>query len=82
MGILGMESEFFGEQIRQFQERMIAGWFGYPLIGTPEQVAEELGRISAAGVEGVIFGFLDYNEELKYFERKMMPPLEQAGLLH
>ena len=32
------------------------------------------------GVDGVVFGFLDYNEELKYFDKAVMPLLRQAGL--
>ena len=36
--------------------------------------------MSAAGVDGVVFGFLDYNEELKYFDSAVMPLLRQAGL--
>jgi len=27
-----------------------------------------------------VFGFLDYNEELKYFDQAVMPLLRQAGL--
>jgi hypothetical protein len=32
------------------------------------------------GIEGAILGFLDYHEELAYFERAVMPLLKQAGL--
>ena len=31
-------------------------------------------------IDGVVFGFLDYNEELKYFDSAVMPLLRQAGL--
>ncbi len=80
--VLGIESGSFHEQIKSFGERFILGWGGYPLIGTPEQVVDELCKISALGVEGVIMGFLDYYEELTYFERAVMPLLRQAGLRH
>ena len=82
MSVLGIESQSFGEQLAKFQERFIVGWGGYPVIGTPEQVVEELQKISDAGIDGVIFGFLDYNEELKYFDSAVMPLLRQAGLRH
>ena len=36
-------------------------------------------QMERAGVH-VVFGFLDYNEELKYFETAVMPLLKQAGL--
>jgi FMNH2-dependent dimethyl sulfone monooxygenase len=80
MNVLGMESQSFGEQLAKFQERFIVGWGGFPLIGTPEQVVEGLQQISDAGIDGVIFGFLDFNEELKHFDAEVMPLLRQAGL--
>ena len=73
-------NQSFETQIRTMQERFIAGWGGYPVIGTPEQVVEELGRISAAGIDGLTLGFLDYNEELKHFDDAVMPLMREAGL--
>ncbi|MPZ70588.1 MAG: LLM class flavin-dependent oxidoreductase [Actinobacteria bacterium] len=82
MSILGIESQSFGEQIEKFQERFIAGWGGMPLIGTPEQVVEGFQELSDAGMEGMIMGFLDYNEEVDYFGEKVMPLMREAGLRH
>ena len=70
------------EQIKQFQERFIAGWAGYPVVGSPEQVVEEMGRLNEAGMDGMIMGFVDYNEEMKYFGEKVMPLMKEAGLRH
>ena len=80
MKVLGIESGSFQEQIRSFGERFILGWGGYPIVGTPEQSVDQLKTISAMGIEGVILGFLDYDEELAYFERAVMPLLKQEGL--
>lgn len=82
MKVAGMQSQSFDAQIKQFQERFIAGWAGYPIVGTPEQVVEELGRLKEAGMDGMIMGLIDYNEELKYFDDAVMPLLKQAGLRH
>jgi dimethylsulfone monooxygenase len=82
MKVAGMESQSFNEQIKQFQERFIAGWAGYPVVGTPEQVVEEFGRLNEAGMEGMIMGFVDYNEEMKYFGEKVLPLMKEAGLRH
>ncbi|MBP2369171.1 LLM class flavin-dependent oxidoreductase [Pseudonocardia parietis] len=76
------ESQSFDHAVREMQERFIAGWGGYPIVGTPEQVAEELGRLNEAGMEGMIFGLIDYNEELKYFGERVIPLLKEAGLRH
>ena len=80
MKVLGIESQSFNERIEKYRERVVAGWGTNPVLGTPEQVTEQLGQMSAAGVDGVVFGFLDYNEELKYFDSAVMPLLKQAGL--
>ena len=64
----------------EFQERFVAGWGGYPLVGTPEQVVEGLRQLNEAGMDGMIMGLVDYNEEIKYFGEKVMPLMVQAGL--
>jgi alkanesulfonate monooxygenase SsuD/methylene tetrahydromethanopterin reductase-like flavin-dependent oxidoreductase (luciferase family) len=80
MKVAGMESQSFNEQIKAFQERFIAGWAGYPVVGSPEQVVEELGRLNDAGMDGMIMGFVDYNEEMKYFGERILPLMKEAGL--
>ncbi|MSO75184.1 MAG: LLM class flavin-dependent oxidoreductase [Alphaproteobacteria bacterium] len=68
------------DEIRAMGERFIAGWGGYPLVGTPEQVVEKMLAIADTGVEGFILSWLDYYEEIKYFGEKVMPLMRQAGL--
>jgi alkanesulfonate monooxygenase SsuD/methylene tetrahydromethanopterin reductase-like flavin-dependent oxidoreductase (luciferase family) len=75
-------SQSFDHAVKEMQERFIAGWGGYPIVGTPEQVAEKLGELNVAGMEGMIFGLIDYNEEIKYFGERVMPLLKEAGLRH
>jgi FMNH2-dependent dimethyl sulfone monooxygenase len=75
-------SESFDHAVKKFQERFIAGWGGYPIVGTPEQVTEELGRLNEAGMDGMIMGLIDYNEELKYFGDEVMPLLVESGIRH
>jgi FMNH2-dependent dimethyl sulfone monooxygenase len=82
MKIAGMQSQSFNEQIKQFQERFIAGWAGFPIVGNPEQVTEQFGQLKENGMEGMIMGMVDYNEEMKYFDAEVMPLLKQAGLRH
>lgn len=80
MNVLGLESSSFNEQIKSFGERFIAGWGGYPLVGTPEQVVDMMKELSDLGIEGFILSWLDYHEELKYFGEKVLPLMQQAGL--
>jgi len=80
MDVLGIESASFGTQIKQFQERFIAGWGGPNLIGTPEQVAEQFHELNEAGMGGAIFGFHDYAKELKEFGDEVLPLMKKHGL--
>jgi alkanesulfonate monooxygenase SsuD/methylene tetrahydromethanopterin reductase-like flavin-dependent oxidoreductase (luciferase family) len=80
MSLLGIESSSFDEQIKNFGERFIAGWGGYPLVGTPEQVVEMMVELRALGIEGFILAWLDYYEELKYFGERVLPLMKQVQL--
>jgi alkanesulfonate monooxygenase SsuD/methylene tetrahydromethanopterin reductase-like flavin-dependent oxidoreductase (luciferase family) len=79
--IAGVESQSF-DHAKQFQERFVAGWGGYPLVGTPEQVVQGFAELSEAGMDGMIMGLIDFNEELKYFGERVMPLMQEAGLRH
>ena len=82
MDVLGIQSQSFGTQIKQFQERFIAGWGAPNLVGTPEQVAEQFHELSESGMGGAIFGFHDYAKELKEFGAEVLPILQKNGLRH
>ncbi|GGA43453.1 LLM class flavin-dependent oxidoreductase [Paenibacillus physcomitrellae] len=50
------------------------------IIGSPEEVAEQLQQLHAAGIDGIQITFYDYEPELAYFGEAVIPLLEQAGL--
>ncbi|MGR8964323.1 LLM class flavin-dependent oxidoreductase [Rhizobium leguminosarum] len=68
------------EMYQKFKERFIAGWGGFPIVGTPEQVADKLVTLSSTGVDGALLTMVDYNEELPFFNERVMPLLKHAGL--
>src|SRR6266581_1949147 len=53
---------------------------GYPFVGTPDRVAEELAMISQAGVRGIGLSFVNYLAEVPYFCDQILPRLQRAGL--
>ena len=53
---------------------------GYPFVGTPDRVAEELGNLSKAGVRGVAVSFVNYIHELPYFCDEVLPRLARRGV--
>ncbi|MCD2179401.1 LLM class flavin-dependent oxidoreductase [Rhizobium sp. C1] len=62
------------------RDRMAAGHGGFPLVGTPEQVAEGLIALHKAGFNGTTLSFVDYAEEFPYFRDTVLPMLESAGI--
>lgn len=66
--------------LRDFKRRWIAGWGGYPLVGTPEMIVDELLKLSAIGIEGIVLSWVDYARELPGFIDEVVPLMEQAGL--
>jgi FMNH2-dependent dimethyl sulfone monooxygenase len=68
------------ETTRKRARAYIAGWGALPLVGTAEQVAEQLIRMHQLGIGGVAMGWLDYTEGIGRFNAEVMPLLRQAGL--
>jgi alkanesulfonate monooxygenase SsuD/methylene tetrahydromethanopterin reductase-like flavin-dependent oxidoreductase (luciferase family) len=57
-----------------------AGWGGYPLIGTPEQIVDGLKTLSRMGLDGTLLSWPRYIEDMKWFRDNVMPLVRQAGL--
>ena len=52
----------------------------YPFVGTPDDVAAEMARMSATGLAGCTVAFVDYLKEIPYFVQEVLPRLEALGL--
>jgi alkanesulfonate monooxygenase SsuD/methylene tetrahydromethanopterin reductase-like flavin-dependent oxidoreductase (luciferase family) len=68
------------EAVEAFKFHFIAGWGGYPLVGTPDQIVGELEMLSSVGLDGCLLNWVNYEVELKQWIDEVMPLLEQAGL--
>jgi alkanesulfonate monooxygenase SsuD/methylene tetrahydromethanopterin reductase-like flavin-dependent oxidoreductase (luciferase family) len=53
---------------------------GYPLIGTPDEIAAELATLNQAGVRGIAVSFVNYLDEFPYFQDEVLPRLEALGV--
>jgi FMNH2-dependent dimethyl sulfone monooxygenase len=50
------------------------------IVGSPEEVADQLEALHRAGFDGVQLGFYDYEPELAFFAEAVVPILERRGL--
>jgi len=67
--------------VDQFKRHFIAGWAGYPLVGTKEQVVDGLELlVNEVGLDGVVLSWADYHAGMIRFRDEVMPLLKQAGL--
>lgn len=62
------------------RDRMAVGHGGFPLVGTPEQVADGISALHEAGFRGTTLSFVDYAKEFPYFRDKVLPILVKRGL--
>jgi len=53
---------------------------GYPFVGTPDKVADELANLCCADVSGIAFSLVNYVEELPYICDEVLPRLVRLGL--
>jgi alkanesulfonate monooxygenase SsuD/methylene tetrahydromethanopterin reductase-like flavin-dependent oxidoreductase (luciferase family) len=50
------------------------------IIGTPQQVVEQLQALNSTGIDGVQLSFHDFQPDLEHFGARVLPLLKQAGL--
>jgi alkanesulfonate monooxygenase SsuD/methylene tetrahydromethanopterin reductase-like flavin-dependent oxidoreductase (luciferase family) len=60
----------------------MAGWGGFPLVGTREHIVDQLQKLSDAGLDGIALSWLDYYAGIERWNRTILPLMEQAGLRH
>src|SRR5215470_1037689 len=68
--------EEYEQKRRYFASHAIGG---YPFVGTPDRVADELSTISKAGMRGIALSFVNYLDELPYFCDEVLPRLVRLG---
>ncbi|MCF8516677.1 MAG: LLM class flavin-dependent oxidoreductase, partial [Rhodobacteraceae bacterium] len=66
--------------LAQIKHLFAMGHGGFPLVGTPDQVAEGILKLHATGFSGTTLSFVDYVEEFPYFRDNVLPKLEAAGI--
>ena len=70
-------AEVYAQQQQYFAGKAIGG---YPFVGAPDRVAEELANIARAGIRGIAVSFINYLNETPYFCDEVLPRLARMGL--
>jgi alkanesulfonate monooxygenase SsuD/methylene tetrahydromethanopterin reductase-like flavin-dependent oxidoreductase (luciferase family) len=68
------------EAVEKLAYTLKAGFAGYPLVGNADHIEGLFTDLSAAGVDGFLLTWLDYEGGLTRFGREVLPRLEKAGL--
>ncbi|MFC3612626.1 LLM class flavin-dependent oxidoreductase [Lutimaribacter marinistellae] len=66
--------------LAQIRDSMALGHGGFPLVGTPEQVAQGLITLHETGFAGTTLSFVDYVKEFPLFRDEVLPRLAEAGI--
>ena len=66
--------------LAQIKHLFALGHGGFPLIGTPDDVAEGILKLHATGFAGTTLSFVDYVKEFPYFRDTVLPKLQAAGI--
>lgn len=78
---LGLNSEIMSPEAWQtFKTHLKAGYGGYGIVGSTEEVAEKLAALSDIGLDGVALHWVDYLDGMHRFNAGVMPLLERGGL--
>lgn len=68
------------EAYRLYRKRFAGGAGTYPLVGSPNHIADEMIKMAAAGFAGTTVSVVNFKNELPYFIEKVLPLLVEAGL--
>ncbi|MBO9604126.1 MAG: LLM class flavin-dependent oxidoreductase [Novosphingobium sp.] len=67
-------------EARLARQKVLGGFGGVHLVGTPERIVDRLKEFSEAGADGIVLTFVNYEEGLETWMRDVAPLLVQAGL--
>ncbi|MFG2006174.1 LLM class flavin-dependent oxidoreductase [Spirillospora sp. NPDC048911] len=77
MRLQGLHAQSFTPQMLQtYRGRFAAGHGSCPLVGDPDDVADQIAAFAAAGFDGIALSFLNYTDDLGYFAAEVMPRLQ------
>ena len=80
LAMKGVTREAYPDDFEERRAFQANGMGGLPIIGSPDEVAGEMLKISSTGARGIALSFVNYLEELPYFCAEVLPRLTRMGL--
>lgn len=81
VSVMGINSQSIpADVLKTLKEHFIAGWVGFPLIGTKEQIVDGLAFLERCGFDGIVLTWPRYIDDMRRFKAETFPLLAQAGL--
>ncbi len=81
MKMQGLHAQSFPPDVfAKYRTRFAGGHGSLPIVGTPDEVADEFERIADDGFDGLAFTMVNYLEQMPYFVQEVMPRLAKLGL--
>lgn len=71
---------FSATELAEMRRSLATGWGGLLMVGSPDDVAQQLADLSAQGVQGVGLSFVNYGDELPFFCESVLPRLRALGV--
>ena len=76
----GQHGKSFNDIVHEHRELMVNSGGSFGIVGTPEQVVEQIGELAETGIDGLAIGMYDYLPDMMFFGHEVMPLLQKAGL--
>ena len=78
---MGITTQGKSVELRESRKiHTMAGYGGLQLLGTPAEIVDDMGMLTAAGLDGILLSWPAYIEGMKRFQAQVYPLLIEAGL--
>ena len=78
---MGINAETFTEEeMVGMKAHFMAGWGGFPIVGTKDQIVDTMLNLSSCGLDGILLTWTQFEKDMGEFMDETYPLLLQAGL--
>jgi alkanesulfonate monooxygenase SsuD/methylene tetrahydromethanopterin reductase-like flavin-dependent oxidoreductase (luciferase family) len=68
------------DDVRDLKIALMAGWGGYRILGTKEEIVDQIKMLKGLGIDGMLLSWPAYMDGMSHFREVIYPLLVQEGL--